>query len=558
MDKYRILSLFLFVLVVGCSSTETVTAPSREPDSAAPEPEAEAQAADEMPRTEAPSNWYHLDTRQDQWRGASTRRAYQTLLQDEEPKQEVVVAIIDSGVDTTHEDLDDVLWTNRDEVAGNDVDDDDNGYVDDVHGWNFIGGPDGENVNHDTYELTRLYVDLKEKYEGADPAELSAAERKEYDRYLKIKSKFEEKVQTMKRQYANISAAYRATQQAADLLKEHLGTDQLTEEKVAAVESSQQDIQRAKALLMRIYGYGLTEEDLKGQKEYLENALKYGYNPDFNPRPIVGDDYEDVDERYYGNSDVTGPDSRHGTVVAGIIGAERDNEIGIKGIAGNVRIMSIRTVPNGDERDKDVANAIRYAVENGADIINMSFGKGYSPYKEEVDEAVQYAERQGVLMIHAAGNDASNIDSTASFPTDTYRNESGEAENWLEVGASSWKRGKEVVAPFSNYGEEKVDLFAPGVDIYSTTPGQTYDSASGTSMAAPVVTGIAALIMSYYPDLTAEQVRHIIRASAVPYAKADVAVPGQQGALAGLDELSATGGIVNAYAALKMAEEMSE
>ena len=558
MDKYRILPLFLFVLVIGCSSTETVTAPSREPAPAAPEPEPEAQAAEEVPRTEAPNDWYHLDTRQDQWRGISTRRAYQALLQDENPKQEVVVAIIDSGVDTEHEDLDDVLWTNSDEVAGNDVDDDDNGYVDDVHGWNFIGGSDGENVDHDSYELTRLYVELKDKYKDVNPDELSAAEREEYDRYLKIKSKFEEKVQTMNRQYANISAAYNATQQAANLLEEHLGTDQLTEEKVAAVESDQQDIQRAKALMMRIYGYGLTEEDLKGQKEYLENALEYGYNPDFNPRPIVGDDYEDIDERYYGNNDIAGPDPRHGTVVAGIIGAERDNEIGVKGIAGNVRLMSIRTVPNGDERDKDVANAIRYAVENGADIINMSFGKGYSPHKEEVDEAVQYADRQGVLMVHAAGNDAANIDSTASFPTDTYRNEGGTAENWLEVGASSWKRGKEAVAPFSNYGKKQVDVFAPGVDIYSTTPNQAYDSASGTSMAAPVVTGVAALIMSYYPDLTAEQVRRIIRASAVPYAETDVTVPGQQDTLAGLGELSDTGGIVNAYAAIKMAEEMSE
>jgi subtilisin family serine protease len=245
--------------------------------------------------------------------------------------------------------------------------------------------------------------------------------------------------------------------------------------------------------------------------------------------------------------------------VSGIIGAIRGNDTGIEGIAHNVRVMMVRTVPDGDERDKDVANAIRYAVDNGAQIINMSFGKSYSPHKRVVDDAVKYADSRGVLMVHAAGNDGENVDETPSFPTAVFE-DGGRAQNWIEVGASSWKGADSLVAPFSNYGHDRVDVFAPGVDILSTAPGGGYEQQSGTSMAAPVVSGVAALLMAYYPDLTAADVKRIILESATRLTDRQVLRPNSEG-LPGpavpFGTLSATGGIVNAYEAIRMAEEMS-
>ena len=543
-----LLLLFVFTTMVGCSSTQNVTSSS----SSAP------ATARVYPDTlaEAPDDWQHLDFQQNNLRGISTERAYRTILRDKEPKQKVTVAIIDSGIDTDHEDLQRVIWTNEDEVPGNNEDDDDNGYVDDVHGWNFIGGPSGENVHHDTYELTRIYRRLSNRYEDVDPADLSAEEKEEYAYYQDIKQTFEQKVQQLEQQLAQTRAASQAVQKATDVLEAHLDTTEVTREQVAAIQTEQQDVQQAKALMMRLYQYGVTRRDLENQMEYFQNSLEYGYNPDFNPRPTVGDNYADKDERYYGNNDTEGPDPHHGTIVAGIVGANRQNQLGVKGIAGNVRIMPIRAVPDGDERDKDVANAIRYAVNNGADIINMSFGKGYSPYKEVVDQAVQYADKNGVLMIHAAGNDAANVDSTTNYPSKTYAANQGVASNWISVGALSWQGDEQMVAPFTNYGDEMVDVFAPGVDVYSTAPGNKYDEASGTSMAAPVVTGLAAMLMSYYPDLTASQVKTIILTSAVTQPNVQVTAPGNRSRTVAFGELSATNGIVNAYQAVKMAEKM--
>jgi subtilisin family serine protease len=264
----------------------------------------------------------------------------------------------------------------------------------------------------------------------------------------------------------------------------------------------------------------------------------------------VGDNSADVRERFYGNGNVKGPDPTHGTHVAGIVAADRTNEVGIQGIADNVRIMSVRAVPNGDERDKDVANAIRYAVDNGARIINMSFGKSLSPHKAVVDDAIAYAEQKGVLLIHAAGNESQDNDKEGNYPSRQYSN-GKQARNWLEVGATSSGTGKDFVADFSNYGKKSLDVFAPGVDIYSTVPGNKYKEQSGTSFAAPVVTGIAALLWSYFPDLTAEQLVEIIKTSTRKFDRLRVGRPG--GGEIEFSELSNTGGLVNAYAAVNLA-----
>jgi subtilisin family serine protease len=287
----------------------------------------------------------------------------------------------------------------------------------------------------------------------------------------------------------------------------------------------------------------------------LEGQLQYSLNPDYNPRTVVGDNYANPNEHDYGNRDVMGPEAKHGTHVAGIIGAIRGNGIGIDGIAPSVKFMMIRTVPDGDERDKDVANAIRYAADHGAQVISMSFGKAYSPYKAAVDEAVKYADSKGILMVHAAGNDGANLELGKNFPKPEYDG-GGRPRNWIEVGASSWKGGDSLAAPFSNYAQKLVDVFAPGVDILSTVPGNKYERDSGTSMAAPVVSGLAALIMGYYPNLTASDVKQIIMRS-VTRVDQQVIRPGDDGAKVPFSSLSVTGGIVNAYNAIRMADEIS-
>ncbi|HET7179431.1 MAG TPA: S8 family peptidase, partial [Chryseosolibacter sp.] len=295
-------------------------------------------------------------------------------------------------------------------------------------------------------------------------------------------------------------------------------------------------------------------KQLKEGVDHFQTAVEYGYNTDFNSRTIVGDDPDKPTEKGYGNNDVEGPDARHGTHVAGIIAANRNNAIGIKGIADNVKIMSVRAVPNGDERDKDIANAIRYAADNGAQIINMSFGKSFSPHKDLVDKAVKYAESKGVLMIHAAGNDSDNLDKEKNFPNRTYAS-GGHAQSWLEIGASSWGADEDFVGSFSNYGKKSVDLFAPGVQIYSTTPNDTYENLQGTSMAAPATTGVAAIIMEYFPKLTADQVQEILRQSTRKFDGLKVMKPGTKEVVP-FSELSSSGGMVNAYQAVKLAMEM--
>jgi subtilisin family serine protease len=315
----------------------------------------------------------------------------------------------------------------------------------------------------------------------------------------------------------------------------------------------------AKNTVSYLYTVASPEELEKYYNKVIKNALEYGYNPKFDPRKIVGDNPKKLREKGYGNNDVKGPDAFHGTHVAGIIAANRENALGIKGVAQNVLIMPIRAVPDGDERDKDVANAIYYAVDNGAHIINMSFGKAYSPDKKFVDEAVRYAESKGVLLVHAAGNDAKNLEEENNFPNRKYADTGKEASNWLEIGASGWSNdNSKFVANFSNYGKSKVDVFAPGVDIYSTVPDKNaYKNASGTSMAAPATSGVAALIMSYYPKLTATQVKDILMKSSIKYTQ-KINKPGEKGTNALMTDLCISGGIVNAYEALKMAEEMSK
>ncbi|MCW5909613.1 MAG: S8 family peptidase [Cyclobacteriaceae bacterium] len=505
-----------------------------------------------------PQDWFLRDPEQDSLLGVSAERAYETLLKGQ-PSRTVIVAVIDSGVDIEHEDLKRVIWKNEKEIPGNGIDDDNNGYIDDVHGWNFIGGKNGNNVDADTYELTREYIRLKAKYGAVEEDKASKKQKTEYEAYLRIKTKFEKLKAKNEQQYKLYTNIYRNMNHSIDTIKSIMNVQTLTAEDVQKFETKEPALLFAKGFLLSMYrnmSEGEKIEDyvseLKEAVDYYEVIVKYGYNEAFDSREIVGDDINNLYEKGYGNNDVTGPDAKHGTHVAGIIAADRNNNLGIKGIANNAKIMAIRAVPNGDERDKDVANAIIYAVDNGAHIINMSFGKSFSPQKEVVDKAVRYAEQKGVLLIHAAGNDGENIDEEKNFPTRMY-SDGKEAKNWIEVGASGWG-GEELVGSFSNYGKKMVAFFAPGVDVYSTVPDNKYKNESGTSMASPSTAGVAALIMSYFPELSALEVKDVLMKSTRKFDNLQVQKPG--GGKAKLDQLSITGGLVNAYEAVKLAQTL--
>jgi subtilisin family serine protease len=543
-------SLVLALWIGACAS------PSGAPVSAAPAPSpvrvitpTPAPAAPPT-LTEAPRDWHLLDAATDRVNGISVRRAQQELLVGRKPARTITVAVIDGGVDTAHVDLAVNLWTNAREVAGNGRDDDGNGYVDDIHGWNFIGGRDGRDVNWDTLELTRLHVRCSGQSASPAADSLSSAERAKCP---EIATAFAAKRAEAEQQATQIKMVGELFDRATRLLSTALGTDSLTPARVDALVPTSDSVRAARQLYLRMTATGISATAIREAKEDVEGRLKYGLNPAFDSRAIVGDDPRNPRERQYGNRDVMGPDAKHGSHVSGIIGAVRENGIGIDGVAPDVRIMMIRTVPNGDERDKDVANAIRYAVDNGAQIINMSFGKEYSPDKRLVDQAVKYADSSGVLMVHAAGNEGEDLTTAQNFPDAAYL-DGGRAANWIEVGASSWQGTESLAAPFSNYGRSRVDVFAPGVDILSTVPGGTYERESGTSMAAPVVSGLAALLMNYFPKLSAADVKRIILDSATRFGDAMVALPGSPtGEKVAFSTLSATGAVVNAYAAIKAA-----
>ncbi|MBC8085229.1 MAG: S8 family peptidase [Hymenobacter sp.] len=503
-----------------------------------------------------PQQWFHLDPTADGVMGISARRAYEELLKNR-VSTPVVVAVIDAGIDTAHADLKRLLWTNAREIAGNGQDDDQNGYADDVHGWNFLGGADGRNVDVETYEDTRLLARFKPLYEGKTRTSVPAAKRAEYDLYQKIKRSQADKLAENTTQYQAISKNYEQTLAGADNLRRALGVVRLDTATLQRVRPTDPNLLRAALNLdtnLRAAGYPDLEsiiEELKEGLDQTKSLLDYSLNPAFNPRAgIIGDDPANVADRRYGNRDNHGPDPTHGTHVAGIIGADRTNGLGVLGLADNVRLMAVRAVPNGDERDKDVANAIRYAVDNGASIINMSFGKYYSPQREAVEAAVQYAEKKGVLLVHSAGNESQDIDTEVEFPSPVYL--SGKRiPNMITVGAAARLNDNTLVADFSNYGKRNVDVFAPGHQIYSTLPGQQYGNKSGTSMAAPVVAGMAAVLKSYFPKLTAEDLKRIILQSAVVY-HTKVLKPGTKKEV-DFAELSSTGGLVNLYQAVQLA-----
>ncbi len=497
--------------------------------------------------------WYLQDPATDNVAGISLHKANEFL--KGKPSQKVRVAILDSGLDTAHVDIAANLWTNPGEIPWDGIDNDGNGYIDDIHGWNFLGNGKGEVIAGETLEKTRIYRNLHKKYARMREEQVPEKDKKEYALYLEVKASYEKDFDEATEELKDLKRLLTIFKDITATLNEHFNGNAYGVEEVKKIQSKNPELLNAKRLYLIFNKIELTSQDVEEGVKHYQDQLEKHLNVNHNPRSITGDNPLDILDTVYGNHNLDGTTPGHGTSVAGLVAALRANGLGIDGIAENVEIMLVRVVPGGDERDKDVALGIRYAVNHGAKIINCSFGKEFSPEKWMVDDAIKYAEQHGVLIIHASGNDGQDNDQSGNFPTPLL-DDGTRASNWIEVSASTKHIGKKLPANFSNYGKTTVDLFAPGEDIMTLDPGNGYGASDGTSVAAPVVTGVAALLLSYYPQLTPEQVREILMKSVTPYGKKRVVIPGSKKKTR-MKNLCLSGGVLNAYNAVKMAEEAS-
>ena len=530
----------IFTFLLGsCKSISTIPVPK-------PSSYSVTAIAKKAPLTEEESKfWGHSDLVTDSIPGMSLDKAYDFL--QGKKGIEVVVGVVDSGTDLLHEDLKNVAWINSKEIPSNGIDDDKNGYVDDINGWNFLG-----TIYKEHLEYQRIVK---------DPSIANEESVKEATKF------YDEKVEAAKKNEKQYGQMLKMVTNADDALSKHFDKSNYSKDEVTKVVTEDSALKQSIEVAKQMYGFGLSSLAQAKQElsKLVENASSMLSGEDLKKeyRSVLGDDPNTMDNISYGDA-ATGhstKDEAHGTHVSGIIGASRNNNIGMNGVATNVKIMAVRAVPDGDEYDKDVALGLRYAVDNGAKIINTSFGKGFSPKKEWVYEAILYAASKDVLIVNAAGNDGKNMDVEKTFPNDSRDLVTEISDNVLTVGAMSANYDENLPASFSNYGKINVDVFAPGVQIYSTTPEGEYAKFSGTSMAAPSTAGVAALLRSYYPKLSASQVKHILMNSGTMI-NFDVIKPGSRsrenptGEKVSFSELSVSGRVVNAYNALKMADYM--
>ena len=530
----------IFTFLLGsCKSISTIPVPK-------PSSYSVTAIAKKAPLTEEESKfWGHSDLVTDSIPGMSLDKAYDFL--QGKKGIEVVVGVVDSGTDLLHEDLKNVAWINSKEIPSNGIDDDKNGYVDDINGWNFLG-----TIYKEHLEYQRIVK---------DPSIANEESVKEATKF------YDEKVEAAKKNEKQYGQMLKMVTNADDALSKHFDKSNYSKDEVTKVATEDTALKQSIEVAKQMYGFGLSSLVQAKQElsKLVENASSMLGGEDLKKeyRSVLGDDPNTMDNISYGDA-ATGhstKDEAHGTHVSGIIGASRNNNIGMNGVATNVKIMAVRAVPDGDEYDKDVALGLRYAVDNGAKIINTSFGKGFSPKKEWVYEAILYAASKDVLIVNAAGNDGKNMDVEKTFPNDSRDLVTEISDNVLTVGAMSANYDENLPASFSNYGKINVDVFAPGVQIYSTTPEGEYAKFSGTSMAAPSTAGVAALLRSYYPKLSASQVKHILMNSGTMI-NFDVIKPGSRsrenptGEKVSFSELSVSGRVVNAYNALKMADYM--
>jgi len=564
MNKLKLFNILLLagMLMTGCGTTQKVVEEknNEQAEQKVVLPQPLPQKFSSLYKDEELKNWQHTNPFDSHMPGMSTEKAYDELLKDK-PATTVIVAVVDSGIDINHPDLKDVIWTNEDEIPGNGIDDDNNGYVDDVHGWNFLGAKDGTMAGPEQLEMTRLVAKYRSQWKDKNIDDIAPEDREMFELYQRAEKELAKSLEHLESLKDSYNRRYQFVEKVEKTLKDALQTGELTKDKVENLQTGDPAVAQAK----EAYLLGYNMKRLEGFKKYIEGQEKYNLNVNFNGR-VQGDDPDNINDRNYGNPNVIPPDEDelHGTHVAGIIAQVRHNGVGGDGVADHVLIMPVRTVPDGDEYDKDVALAFRYAVDNGAKVINTSFGKYFSPHKEWVWDAIKYAADHDVLIVNAAGNDGKDMDiygEKISYPNDGDVKGVEIADNFLNVGAIGPYYGPGMVASFTNYGKETVDIFSPGQKIYATVPFGKYKFLQGTSMASPDVAGVAALIRSRYPELTAAEVKHVIMDAGL--SPQILVIKPQEDDYEGdpqlvvFETLSKSGKMVNVYNAILLAEELS-
>jgi len=543
-------STALFLASCGSSVAPLTTAPLKSIDS---QPTKVTAIEGDQLKT-----WSAADLATDTIPGMSVNRAYADIIPNLKGTN-VIVAVIDSGVDIEHEDLKNIIWVNKGEIPNNGIDDDKNGYIDDIHGWNFLGDIVGENL-----EYTRIIRKYNDAFSGKEAADINDADKEAFAMYQKAKAEYEKEAAQTAANTQRYTQMLMQIEPAHKAISEKIGKEDYNAEELAAIDNPTEEEQAYIGLLTQMLGYGGTVPEiitqLKGGLDYFGGRMETHFNLEKDFRAVLGDNPDDLSDNKYGNNDVDGPDPKkedvmHGTHVAGIIAAERGNGIGMDGVAQNVEIMVVRAVPDGDEYDKDVALAIRYAVDNGAKVINTSFGKAYSPHAEWVWDAIKYAGKHDVLIVNAAGNDGVDLDIVQSYLSEQLGTGEEISDNFITIGALNYEYGKNMVATFSNYGATSVDLFSPGVKIWSTVPLNKYKYLQGTSMASPNVAGVAAMIRSYFPKLTASQVKHVLMDSGLS-STTPVVLNGEESNVKPFNTISTSGKMVNLYNALILASKI--
>ncbi len=546
--KKALFTIILSALILGCDTPAALVTVAVE--------NVDSNPLKVAPLTEAQEkSWAAKDLIKDTIPGMSIEKTYTEILPGKSGVQ-TIVAVIDSGIDINHEDLKNVIWTNPKEIPNNGKDDDHNGYIDDIHGWNFLGDVETEQL-----ELARIIDRYDPEFKGKTVAQIPANKRSLFTTYQKARSERTKKYQELQGDNQEYTTLLGQVKTAHNAVSKKIGKENYTSKDLKAIPNPNEQMQNYIAFLSQMLQFEdsvpIFIKSLEDYLEYLDGRLK-NYALGVNYRKVLGDDPYDITDTSYGNNNVIGPKpegARHGTHVSGIIAAQRSNGIGMDGVANNnIKIMAIRAVPSGDEYDKDIALAIRYAVDNGAKVINTSFGKYYAQNPEWVYDAIQYAAKNDVLIVNAAGNEGLNLDDPANrvYPNDQLDITSEMSDTFLTIGALDDTYGSEIVASFSNFGKSNVDIFAPGDNIWSTTPNNTYEFLGGTSMAAPNVAGIAAMLRSYYPKIKAKRIKQIIITSGLSITNA-VIVAGDPTKRAKFNELSKSGKIANMYNAFKLA-----
>ncbi|AXG69090.1 cell wall-associated protease [Kordia sp. SMS9] len=503
-------------------------------------------------------SWYFKDIKKDTVIGASIDRAHIELLKNKKGDT-VIVALLDNRIDRWHEDIEKFIWKNENEIPNNKIDDDNNGYVDDIHGWNFLGNTKGENVDRATFEATRIVRKYKKKFQSKELADIPNSLKKEFVLYKKAEKIYEDFINLAKERIASLELLDKRKKEVYKYLSEIYNDSLLSDKNIAKLSSKDSVIN----LKITNYRYYLKYSDwiFKTRKE-LDKYLNIYLSLNYEERSVIGDDIDDIEDTHYGNGNINASKSsthNHAIKVAGILGANRENNIGVKGISNALKIMPICVSPTGDEQDKDITLGIKYAVDNGAKIIIMTFTKPLVQHEDWLVDAFKYAANNDILVVLSAGNSSTNSDVEKTFPNDYFLDKKEYVTNVIVVGGITNSLNEKLVADFSNYGKKSVDIFAPSEKIYTTKRNNSYGYESGTSVSAPIVAGIATLIRSYYPNLTATEVKQIIMESGVSL---DIMVnrpsTSEEKELVPFSSLSKSGKIVNAYNALLMAEEVSK